>query len=245
MNTAIPTNGFRIIHPNLKNWPIDCIAANLIKEHFATAETEADLRPACLRLEKLPSTEIVEPRGVLLEHRLTPSPNLDTFAIYEPKEFEDDYFEYPLMYDGVLLGTTSFNIQLNRQKLFAQVFTADGSESTLSDDHTVFLSLLHVVRDESFFLSSIIQMILPKLTIAVARPRNFASYQRADDCYEKMEILLVYVKSDDISTFADEMIRTKLHEAGIEDWEIHEVNLPLQCIVIPLVCRTFCRVGQF
>jgi hypothetical protein len=217
----------------------------LIKESFATAETQADLRVACQRLEKLPSTEIVEPRGVLLEHRLTPSPNLETFAIYEPKEFEDDYFEYSVMHDGVLLGMTSFNVQLNRQKLFRQVFQADGFESTLSDDHAVYLSLLHIVRDESFFLSNIIEMVLPKLTIAIARPRNFASYHRAEDCYEKMEVALVYVKSDDIPTFAEEMILQKVLESGMEDWEVHEVNLPMQCIVIPLVCRTFCRVGRF
>ena len=245
MNTTIPTNGLHVIHPNLKNWPIDCIAANLIKENLATAETAVDLREACNRLEKLPSTEIVDPRGVLLEHRLSPSPNLEMFAIYEPKEFEDDYYEYILKHDETLLGKTSFSVQLNRRKLFDQVFAADGSESILSDSHAVFLSFLHIFRGGHLYLSDIIQHMLPKMTIAVTRPKNLESYQRVEDCYEKMEVVLVYLKSDDVSTFAREMIQDYVVAHGMEEVEIHHISLPLRSVLVPLVCRTLCQGEQF
>ncbi len=101
--------------------------------------------------------------------------------------------------DDTMMDKTSFRVQINRRKLFDQVFAADGSKSVLSNNHAVFLTVRNSVRDRGLFLSDKMQYMLPKITIAVTRPRNLASYARAEDCYENIDVALVYVKFDDIS----------------------------------------------
>jgi hypothetical protein len=56
-----------------------------------------------------------------------------------------------------------------------------------------------------------------------------------------MEVALAYVKSDDVPTFANDMIQEKVAEVGMEDVEIHEVDLLAECVLVPLICRKFCQ----
>ncbi len=113
---------------------LHCTSSASEPSNLATAETAVDLRAPRHRLEKLPSTEIVDPRGVLPQHMMSPSPNSAIYAHYEPHDNEEDYFEHKLMHDDILLGNKSLSVQLNSRKLFDQVFAADGSESVLSDN---------------------------------------------------------------------------------------------------------------
>jgi hypothetical protein len=212
----IPTNGSRVIFPNLANWPVDVIASNLIKELLVTAETAQDLRSACHRLEKFQSTEIVDhivfgdeetqPKNVLLQHRLTPSEILPDFCIYQPLDLEPEYFEFLLEHDGIAFGNTRLFIQLNIKKLLDQVASADGTDSPLSDNSAVLLFLKPNLNHlTSIFLSDVINKILPNLTISVARPKVRNASNR-----EKIEVILVHVKSEFNSHFADNDLRQSL-----------------------------------
>ncbi len=185
----IPTNGCRVIHPSLANWPVDIVASNLIKECLVNAETAEDLRGACHKLEKFQSTEIVDhivfedeetqPTNVLLQHRLTPSPILPEFCIYQPLDVEPGYFEFLLEHDGAALGNTLLCVQLNTRKIFDQVASADGTESLLSENSAVLLFLKQNPNHyTSIFLSDVIDKILPNLTISVALPKVWHATDR-------------------------------------------------------------------
>ena len=252
----IPTNESRVIHPSLRDWPIDVIASNLIKESLATAETAQDLRAACHRLEKMESTEIVdhmvfgdeetEPTNVLLEHRLTPSMISPELCIYQPAEVEQEYDEFPVIHDGTTLGNTSLSVQLNTRKLLGHVASADGFKSLLSNDSAVLLLLKPVAGHHTFlFLSDIIEKLLPNLTISVARPKVRHALDR-----DYAEVIMVRVKSESNPSFAHNEIQGYLRAVS-RGWqpeipmEEHEVVLPKRCALVPVICRKYCRTELF
>jgi hypothetical protein len=91
-----------------------------------------------------------------------------------------------------------------------------------------------------------LNIILPNLTISVARPKVRNASNR-----EKMEVILVHVKSEFNSQFADNKIQGNFRalalsaEYNMVPMELHQAVIPTRCSLVPLICRTYCSSRPF
>ena len=133
----------------------------------------------------------------------------------------------------------SFSFHINRRKLFEQVANSIGGSSTLDSTHAVFLKPIFRADLENFaYLSDIIDEVLPKLVISVARPTHFESFQRRDELFEQMDVPLVYIESDQSPDYHSTELMENVLALDLEmPTEIHKVRLPTSCIIIPVNCR--------
>ncbi len=158
---------------------------------------------------------------------------------FSPYKHHEDYFAYRVLDRPSSNIQISFSVHINRRKLFEQVANSIGDSSTLNSNHAVFLKPIFRAGSENFaYLSDIIDDVLPRLVISVARPTNFGSFQRRNELFDLMDVPLVYLECDQSPDYHSTELMENVAALDLEmQAEVHKVRLSASCIIIPVICR--------
>jgi hypothetical protein len=236
----------RVIHPCPVELTVDVLLQNLILKLFTSAPTAHDLRLLRKMFEEIPSTFTVlsnrapgNPREsqILLQHRISPAA-LDMSFIFSPQTHHVEYFEYRVLDRPSSTIKISFVVHINKRKLFEQVAGSMGDSSTLESNHAVFLKPIIRGRSTNFvYLSDIIDDVLPRVVISVARPTNF-EFRCREELFDQMDVALVYLECDQTPDYHSQKLKESMVDLDLDEVvEIHKVRLPASCTIIPVICR--------
>jgi hypothetical protein len=244
-STAVDHYQHRVIHPCPVELTVDVLLQNLILKLFTSAQTAQDLLLLRQMIEEIPSTFTVlsdrAPRNsresqTLLQHRISPA-QLEMPFIFSPHDHHNEYFAYRVLDRPSSNIQVSFLVHINRRKLFEQVANSIGDDSTLENNHAIFLKPIVQPESTNFvFLSEMIDEVLQRMVISVVRPTDVRGYLGRAELFDAMDVALVYLECDD--DYQDQALQENLAELDLDVVvEIHKVRLPASCTIIPVICR--------